>query len=101
MESAPGEGSRFYFTLPIAPAQSPEGPQEAVDEARSHAPLLLIASHQAAWREDLSRFLEGEGFRAVSAASGSDTLHKSLRIETESDPARLGNGRQERLGNVA
>jgi PAS domain S-box-containing protein len=80
VESAPGKGSRFYFTLPMAPAELPKETRDVVGEALSHAPLLLLASHQAAWREDLPRFLEREGFRAASAGSGTDTLHQAREL---------------------
>jgi PAS domain S-box-containing protein len=76
VESAPGKGSRFYFTLPISSTESEEELEAAAD-GESSVPLVLLTSHQAGWRDDVARLLEHEGLRAVSAGSGADALHKA------------------------
>ena len=81
VESTPGRGSRFFFTLPLAGAdQWREEGTGTTEEAGPAAPLILVTSHAAAWRDQVSRLLEAEGFRAVSAGSGADALHKAREL---------------------
>ena len=78
VESQPGNGTRFYFTLPLLSAQM-AGEEPATDGGRGGA-LLLVASHQAAWRDQISRLLVLEGFATATAGSGSDALHKATEL---------------------
>lgn len=75
VESEPGKGSRFYFTLPLAAQTRSES--ESAAALNSAVPLLLVTSHQAAWREETSRMLEREGFATAIAGSSADALHKA------------------------
>lgn len=78
VESTPGRGSRFFLTLPIAGEEHEQ--QEAAgiqEEQAALAPLILVTSHASAWRDDVSRFLEQEGFRTLPASSGADAMHKA------------------------
>ncbi len=79
VESELGKGSRFFFTLRLSE------PEEAAGEAASEnrAPLLLVASHLASWREEILQQLQHEGFRVESAGSGADTSHKARDLRPD------------------
>ena len=75
LESQLGEGSRFYFTLKLG--QEPD-PEATVAQAGDQlTPLVLVASHLANWRLEISKQLQGDGYRVETAASGADALHKA------------------------
>jgi len=79
LESEPGAGSRFYFTLPLV-EQS-----QSVEEltAGANAPLLLITSHQLAFRESMVEALAGQGFRTAIAASGADAQRTARELRPD------------------
>ncbi len=62
VESEPGRGSHFQFTLPVRPTA-------AVAE-------ILVVDDDAAIREFLLGFLSNEGFRVSEAASGAQALDR-------------------------
>ncbi len=66
VESEPGKGSRFFFTLPLSE-------QPAVDPARL-SPQILVAADAASWSEDVFRQLQREGFRVQTAGSAADAV---------------------------
>ncbi len=76
VESVPGEGTAFTMTLP---ATMPETtPEEA--PAQSQGPLsvehsgVLVIDDDAAQRDLMVRFLERQGFTAITAADGASGL---------------------------
>ena len=73
LESEPGKGSRFFFTLGLREPAA----EEAKQEAGSFAPLLLVASHISAWRDQILQPLLQAGFRVETAASGADGFQKA------------------------
>ena len=73
VESEPGNGSRFYFTLPLASGEEPD----LTVATSSTAPLLLIISHHVAWREEASHLLDREDFATAIAGSSADAFHKA------------------------
>jgi len=73
VESEPSRGSRFHLTLPLTGT----GISAEEAEASETAPLLLVTSHHAAWREEIARVLAQHTFRTMAAASGADALHKA------------------------
>ncbi len=80
VESEPGKGSRFVFTLPLS---DPE--EETADLAAGYrqAPLLLVASHLASWRDEILQHMEREGFRLETAVSGADAFHKAKELHPD------------------
>ena len=83
LESEPGKGSRFYFTLPMTRRQSADqelGPAAGTEPA---APLVLVTSHHSAWREETSHLLEREGFAATIAGSSADAFHKARDLRPD------------------
>jgi PAS domain S-box-containing protein len=80
VESEPGKGSRFFFTLPIS---EPEEPAVGTGSEESLAPLLLVASHLASWRDEILQQMQGEGFRVEAAGSGADVFHKAKDLRPD------------------
>jgi PAS domain S-box-containing protein len=78
VESEPGRGSRFHFTLPTAEVEV-EDADIAIEEAASK-PLILVTSHDPILREQIARIVEGEGFETEIAGSGADALHKAKEL---------------------
>ncbi len=73
VESEPGKGSRFFFTLRLSePEEDP-----ASLGIGSLSPLLLLASHLTSWREEILPQLQREGFRVETAGSGADAIGKT------------------------
>ena len=83
VESEPGKGSRFFFTLPVKGESGVGSEAEPDAETAPAGPLLLITSHHAAWREEAAHFLEREGFAINIAASGADAFHKSKDLRPD------------------
>jgi PAS domain S-box-containing protein len=80
VESEPGKGSRFFFTLRLS--HSPKELAVGTTKGRQ-APLLLVASHAASWREEILEQLQREGFRVETAGSGSDAFHKTKDLRPD------------------
>jgi PAS domain S-box-containing protein len=74
VESAPGEGSRFGFTMALrvaAPSDLEDTPAEARDEAAPDTrPLVLVAEDEAGARSLLHTYLEQGGYRVATVADG-------------------------------
>jgi PAS domain S-box-containing protein len=79
VESEPGRGSRFFFTLRLS--QPEEEPASKVAEVVS--PLLLVASSVSAWRDEIQRHLHDDGFRVEIASSGADAFHKTQDLQPD------------------
>ncbi len=81
VESELSHGSRFHFTLPIS------GGVTSVEEPgtveTTSAPLVLVTSHHAVWRDELTRVLARHAFRTISAGSGSDAVHQARELRPD------------------
>jgi PAS domain S-box-containing protein len=86
LESRPGEGSRFTFTLPIGSGTSskilavngPANPNVAVG-GDSTKPLILVVDDELPARELLTSYLESE-YRIAIAESGTEAVRKAQQL---------------------
>jgi CheY-like chemotaxis protein len=84
VNSRPGEGSRFTFSLPSASSvgmkQEVEAP--ATNGQTQRAPILVVDDELSA-RELLVAYLNSEGFRTATASSGEEALIKARNLRPE------------------
>ena len=87
VESTPGRGSRFTFTLPVAaenhqpsaPLKAPSGPLTAAVNGKS---LVLVVDDEGTARELLASYLNPE-YRIVTASSGEEALKKARELRPD------------------
>ncbi len=85
LESEPGKGSRFSFTLP-AGREVPEGQEAAKDAVAGHAsdqPLILVVDDEASACEILVRYLSSAGYRTVTASSSAEAIQKAQQLRPD------------------
>jgi PAS domain S-box-containing protein len=91
VDSVPGEGSRFFFALPLVPDETPPSERHEVEldappfDARL-APgdelTALVADDSTVNRRILAALLESAGVRVITAAGG----HEALQLARENQP---------------
>jgi signal transduction histidine kinase/CheY-like chemotaxis protein len=79
VQSAPGRGARFFFSLVLSLAQGPVGQarvrqEQVVRLAAGYSPQVLIVDDVATNREILAQILEGLGARVRLAQSGEEAI---------------------------
>jgi PAS domain S-box-containing protein len=88
LESEPGKGSRFSFTVPLGKQAEVAAPADNVAEPLTIAnssrikPLILIVDDEAASRELLASYLGGE-YRIAMAESGVEALEKAQQLQPD------------------
>jgi len=80
VHSVPGQGSRFYFALPLvpagdgAPAHDPETPSLDARLEPGEDLTALVVDDSTVNRRILARLLESAGVRVITAAGGDEAL---------------------------
>ena len=87
IESAPGKGSTFWFTLPFEKSSGPAAPEPAGAEVAGTRALII--DDNAANREIMSRYLEAWKMRFETASSGEEALKILRREASGKDPFGL------------
>lgn len=86
VESEPGKGSRFFFEIPLVPAQNAIASTANIESreirglADGHSVKALVVDDIRQNREVLSQLLEGVGCHVIAVDSGLQTL-ESVRAE--------------------
>ena len=89
LESEPGKGSRFSFTLPMGSRESAGNllvnggscPNVSVGKGGTK-PLVLVVDDEVAARELLASYLDSE-YRTVMAESGAEAVKKAQQIQPD------------------
>ncbi len=81
VESEPGKGSRFSFTMPEGAVDIPsDSPDLPAARSERRTPLVLIVAEEGAGRESLEGDLKRQGYETATAAFGSDTVHSVRKL---------------------
>ena len=80
-ESVPGEGSRFYFELPVWNTESSYMRLEPTLSAESSLPRILVVEDDPEVSRVLSLMLTRAGYSVDTVASGMDALVRCLQVE--------------------
>ena len=104
VESEPGAGSTFYFSLPtravgacVAALPAPDRIEEAIPNP-SAVPRILVVDDDSPTRLYLKQVLEDEGYVVMTVEDGFQALDMVLRFKTAAHyhgPDDAGHGRQD------
>jgi two-component system, sensor histidine kinase and response regulator len=86
VESTPGEGSTFWFTLPLVAAASLPAVPNPGALAQRH---VLVVDDNATNREILEHHVAAGGMRSASACDGIDALDAMRRAHAAGDPFEI------------
>lgn len=78
VESQPGQGSTFSFTLPFAGPEEGERPREEI--VRHDAPLILVAEDERGASQLLGTYLTGAGYNLAYAYDGEEALALARKL---------------------
>ncbi len=74
VQSAPGVGSTFWFTLPVQVAEDPAATQGAEPSLPAAGRHILVVDEHAAALEVMKRYLTARGAEVVTASSAGEAL---------------------------
>ena len=86
VESTPGEGSTFWFTLPLLAAASLPSTPNPGALAQRH---VLVVDDNATNREIIEHHVAAGGMRSASACDGIEALEQLRRAQAEGDPFEI------------
>ena len=78
VESTFGEGSSFFFTLPLLP----EEPEIAI-ESNANGPLILLCDDDPSVRTVIKTTLEQQNYRAIAVASGREAIARAAQLQPD------------------
>jgi PAS domain S-box-containing protein len=80
VESAPGRGSTFRFTLPYERQASPGRIGPPAEKTNGEAPLILVVDDEPQSRDLIAHYLLETGYRVADAASGEQAVALAARL---------------------
>ncbi len=80
LESEPGKGSRFHFSLPLQRARTTVSESVAPRLPRTQ-PLVLIAEDDHSSQELMVSYLESAGYATATAGSGAETVKLARELQ--------------------
>jgi PAS domain S-box-containing protein len=89
LDSEPGQGSRFHFTLRLGLQAEPHAPPPALRHEGLRGARVLIADDNACARDVLSGMAAALGLRADTAADGADALRRVALADDRNEPYSL------------
>ena len=78
VESTMGEGSSFFFTLPVLP----EEPEIAI-ESNANGPLILLCDDDPSVRTVVKATLEQQNYRAIAVTSGKEAVARAAELQPD------------------
>ncbi|HKX41647.1 MAG TPA: response regulator [Burkholderiaceae bacterium] len=89
IDSEPGRGSRFHFTLRLGLQAESAKPAPALRHESLHGARVLIVDDNACARDVLAGMATALGLDADTAADGEDALRRVARADDRHEPYRL------------
>jgi len=89
VDSEPGRGSRFQFSLRLGLQPEPHAPAPVLRHEGLRGARVLIVDDNAAAREVLAGMAAALGLQADTAADGADALRKVALADEHHEPYRL------------
>ncbi|MDJ0573352.1 MAG: response regulator, partial [Pleurocapsa sp. MO_192.B19] len=77
-ESRLGEGSSFFFTLPLLPEEA-----EIETEMNSNGPLILLCDNDPSVRTVVKATLEQQNYQAIAVASGQEAVAQAAQLQPD------------------
>jgi two-component system sensor histidine kinase/response regulator len=89
VDSRPGEGSTFWFTLPMEKVAGPIFTPLAVPDELAGMPVLIVDDNETS-RKILTKMLESYGCRVEAVSSGQQAVSRLTTAAQAKDPFRVG-----------
>jgi signal transduction histidine kinase/CheY-like chemotaxis protein len=89
LESQPGKGSTFHFSVPMIVCEAAQEPGLAGNAQKLSSTHALIVDDNATSRQWLEQMLRRWGIRANSVADGNSALQALAKAVIENDPYQL------------